>query len=489
MFLSTDFLLCMTVKEKRILSFKKRRDGYLAAISRQDIDVDELHKYRICSLHFVSQKPADLYDYTNPSWLPTLNLGHEKSNSGLSNSSICVEKWERAQERRQRREYIQEMCEMLPDIVFSEIDLIIKEDLKLITTEQIEIARQYFNPRSVAESALCTCATKIEALQRQLVESKNNNRALAEKLEKQPPAPFCEQSLVNDEMVKFYTGLPNKRVLKAVFDHVFKTLPPDGITKLSPFQEFMCTLLKLRLNSHIEDLAYQFSVSPSTISRIFSKWLKQIDLRMQGLIMWPDRDILKKTMPTCFQESFGKKVAIIIDCFEIFIDRASNLSARASTWSNYKHKNMAKVLLGITPQGVISYVSESWGGRASDKYITEHCGILKKLLPGDIVLADRGFDIAESVGTMQAQLHIPAFTKGKQQLSALEVENTRTIANVRIHVECVIGAVRQRYTILQATLPIDFLSSRKGEELPLVDCIICVCCALNNLCDSFVPFY
>ena len=127
-------------------------------------------------LHFVSQKLADLYDYTNPSWLPTLNLGHEKSNSGLSNSSIRVERWERAQERRQRRDYIQEMCEMLPDIVSSEIDLIIKEDLKLNATEQIEIARQYFNPRSVAESALCTCATKIEDLQRQLVESKNNNR-------------------------------------------------------------------------------------------------------------------------------------------------------------------------------------------------------------------------------------------------------------------------------------------------------------------------
>jgi len=75
------------------------------------------------------------------------------------------------------------------------------------------------------------------------------------------------------------------------------------------------------------------------------------------------------------------------------------------------------------------------GGHPSDKYITEHCGILKELLPGDIVLAERGFDIAESVGMMQAQLHIPAFTKGKQQLSALKVENTRTIVNVRIHVE------------------------------------------------------
>ena len=35
----------------------------------------------------------------------------------------------------------------------------------------------------------------------------------------------------------------------------------------------------------------------------------------------------------------------------------------------------------------------------------------KKLIPGDIVLADRGFDIAESVGMMQAQLHIPDLQK------------------------------------------------------------------------------
>ena len=49
------------------------------------------------------------------------------------------------------------------------------------------------------------------------------------------------------------------------------------------------------------------------------------------------------------------------------------------------------------------------------------------------MLADLGFDISESVGLMQARLHIPAFTKGKDQLSALEVEDTRAIANVRIH--------------------------------------------------------
>ena len=63
----------------------------------------------------------------------------------------------------------------------------------------------------------------------------------------------------------------------------------------------------------------------------------------------------------------------------------------------------------------------------SDKYLTESCGMLKKLFPGDIILADRGFDIAESVGMMQARLRIPTFTEGKDQLSDAEVEETEQL--------------------------------------------------------------
>ena len=103
-------------------------------------------------------------------------------------------------------------------------------------------------------------------------------------------------------------------------------------------------------------------------------------------------------------------------------------------------------------------------------------------------LVYRGFDIAESVGVMQARLHIPAFTKGKDQLSALEVEQTRSIANVRIHVERVIGLVRQKYSILQSTIFIHFVKCRHGEDIPLIDRIVRVSCALTNICNSVVPF-
>ena len=118
---------------------------------------------------------------------------------------------------------------------------------------------------------------------------------------------------------------------------------------------------------------------------------------------------------------------------------------------------------------------------------TEHCGLLRYLLPGDVVLADRGFDISDFVRVCQAKLYIPAFTKGKNQLSALEVEETRSIANVRIHVERVIGNVRKKYSILKDTLPIQFLNT-DVDGCALVDRIARVACALCNTCDSVVSF-
>ena len=61
----------------------KRRDGFLAAISREDLTVEVLESdsktdYRVCSRHFLSGKPAKLYEVTSPDWLPSINLGQSK---------------------------------------------------------------------------------------------------------------------------------------------------------------------------------------------------------------------------------------------------------------------------------------------------------------------------------------------------------------------------------------------------------------------------
>ena len=120
--------------------------------------------------------------------------------------------------------------------------------------------------------------------------------------------------------------------------------------------------------------------------------------------------------------------------------------------------------------------------------MTENRGILEKLHPGDVILADRGFDISDTVGLYCAQISIPAFTKGKKQLTGIEVEQTRRIANVRIHVERVIGNIRKKYSILSSTQPITFVMS-KTNSLTTLDKIVIVSCALCNffICNSVIP--
>lgn len=62
-------------------------------------------------------------------------------------------------------------------------------------------------------------------------------------------------------------------------------------------------------------------------------------------------------------------------------------------------------------------------------------GFLELLEPRDEVLVDRGFLVRDKLAAYGATLHIPHFTKGKKQLSAQEVDTSRQLSRVIIHVE------------------------------------------------------
>ena len=104
-------------------------------------------------------------------------------------------------------------------------------------------------------------------------------------------------------------------------------------------------------------------------------------------------------------------------------------------------------------------------------------------------MADRGFSVLETLGTLRKKLEIPSFTKGQDQMRPDDVEDTLVIANVRIHVERVIGNLRKKYSILNGTLPIDYLLSKGDgtEKLITLDKIVHTTCVLINLCPSVVP--
>ena len=171
--------------------------------------------------------------------------------------------------------------------------------------------------------------------------------------------PFDEVYFAHDsDKVRFYIGLPAYDVLQTVCTNVSTFVIRKSLT-LSKFQEFILTLMKLKLNMPMQDLAYRFGISLSTVSRIFSAWMVVLSARLAALIRWPEREDLWRTMPQCFHAVFGNKTTVIIDCFEMFISKPSNLIARAQTFPTYRNQNTVKILVGITPQGSILFVSDA----------------------------------------------------------------------------------------------------------------------------------
>ena len=55
----------------------------------------------------------------------------------------------------------------------------------------------------------------------------------------------------------------------------------------------------------------------------------------------------------------------------------------AVCWCHYKHPYTVKHLTGITPNGAVSYLSDSYGDRATDVIIVQDCGFLQSLNIGD----------------------------------------------------------------------------------------------------------
>ena len=197
----------------------------------------------------------------------------------------------------------------------------------------------------------------------------------------------CENIKNDGKALNFLTGISNK--------HLFKWL-------LSP--------------------NVRFNTNAINISKSFRTYLKALSDVLRNFIVWPKREALHRDLPS-FLKKFKK-------CTEVFIERPFNLNARTQTISNYESRNTIKYLIGITPWGVASFLSAGWGGRASDQEITLNFDFLDKITFGDCLLADRGFLIEEELATRRAVLRIPAFIRGKAQMSAKDLDMSRQIAHV-----------------------------------------------------------
>lgn len=289
----------------------------------------------------------------------------------------------------------------------------------------------------------------------------------------------------DDRKCKYITGISSGVVLRQLYEAVKQDLPPYDEQYLEKI--VILALRKIRLNEPFYTLSLIYDMHHSTVADKIFQVIHCIYPFMSGLVRWPSRDVIKQHMPDSFKKKYGDRVTIIIDCFEVPIEspRSEEMIANANVYSFYKHHKTVKVLAGITPAGAIAFVSEAFGGRTSDQQVTRISGFLDLIEEGDFVLADRGFLITEMLAQKKAELNIPAFKKTNQQLEPLDACHSRDLAALRIHVERLIGSMRQKCLMLSNIIPITLLERWNGG-VPVLDQIIKIAAAIVNLCPSVV---
>ena len=242
-----------------------------------------------------------------------------------------------------------------------------------------------------------------------------------------------------DELFKVYTRITNYSKFQWIFNTIHHNIPhlrifksnadsssstsryyqehitkkPGLSRKLSPQNELLLTLMKIKMDLLHEDLAFRFGISVSLVSQILSTWIPLLSRELHGLIYWPTQEEILSYYPECFLKF--PSVQTIIDCTEIPLQRPSITKANSQIYSNYKSRPTAKVLVACTPGGTVSFISKSAGGAMTDKKLVMLSGILEKFDPLDVCLADRGFNIQELLAPYQVKLTIPPFVKKNQQ--------------------------------------------------------------------------
>ena len=276
----------------------------------------------------------------------------------------------------------------------------------------------------------------------------------------------------DDKTLNFLIGISNLHLFKWLLSLVKPNV--ELTTKSITHENHLLLVLMKKGHGYVnKDLALRFNTNVTNISNIFRTYLKALSDILKNFIVWPEREALRRNLPSSFKKF--KSCVCIIDCTEVFIERPFNLNAKTKIFSNYKSRNTIKHLVGITPSGAVSFLSAGWGGTASDKKITPNSVFLDKVTFGDCVLADRRFLIEEELAARGAVLRIPAFNRGKAQMPAKDLDMSRQIAHVRIHVEQVIGQLK-KFRILNSVIPI--------SQVDLTDDIMIVISGIVNLSPS-----
>ena len=365
-------------------------------------------------------------------------------------------------------------------------------------SQAIEMETKEFMESMDNSQELTSLKEELSKLTSQLENMKRQNELLQSQLFN------IERFRNNDSAINFYTGFPNWNTFMAVikfmdpgdsgenirywlssnvhvsadfYEKTGETESKRGRSRtLRPIDEYFLVLCRLRQGFREEHLAHLFQISTSTVSRILITWINFMYLKLGQINIWPSRDVIDKTMPEDFKVKY-RSTRAIIDCTEVRCQMPSSLHLNGELFSNYKHHTTLKSLIGISPGGAITFISQLYTGSISDREIVVRSGFLD--LPfqdNDSVMADKGFTVQDLL-PLGVSLNIPPFLGSSSQMPADDVIRTQEIASLRIHVERAINKIKN-FHVWDGVIPL--------HQFGIVNQMWTVCALLVNAQSNII---
>ncbi|XP_061190649.1 uncharacterized protein LOC133198614 [Saccostrea echinata] len=288
---------------------------------------------------------------------------------------------------------------------------------------------------------------------------------------------FDVENFVNDNVgMHFYTGL--ETYCKFLF--VLRTLGPSAYClkyiffqvdnqTISVENQFFMTLMKLRRYLTNFELSRFFSVSESTVKNIVNTWIIFMSKQWQEVNIWPSRSLVKYFAPSDFKAKFPT-TRIIVDGTKCPIKKPKAPRAQQATFSLYKNRNTIKILVGSTSGGLVSFISNAYGGSTSDRQIVERCKLVNLCDPKDSVMADKGFNVQDLFARMDVTVNISTFFRKRNRMSGKILLRDRKISSKRVHIERIIG-LGKTYKIL--TIPLNSIETKISSHITFCCYMLC----------------
>ena len=256
---------------------------------------------RVCSSHFVDMKPTEANPY------PTLNLGPQ-------NVNVRIPKSRKRPAERNPCPNINKARKSMPagGYVSAEPE---NETEQITNCDPNELGVEGNSGKKEDFPLHCKgCGSKTKQLLHLGNCLKRRNKAIGELKKKvlaQGKSSFGHQKLVTDKKVKFYTGIPTRKAFDTLYQLLlpkvgelkhwhgpskvssplkhFSTPPKKAgrHRKLDGKDEFLLTLIKLRLSILNEDLGDRFNISATTVSKTLTAWFSFLSANLVPALFRP----------------------------------------------------------------------------------------------------------------------------------------------------------------------------------------------------------